>query len=196
MAIGKESVRDRRWPVGGKRWPPGILGIVALLLASVMPAAPAATGMTLESPAFQAGSIIPRRFTCAGAGVSPPLIFAGVPPAAKSLALVVHDPDAPAGDWVHWVVYDIAPHVVVLAAGAASQSLPGPAHEANNSYHHLGYGALCPPKGNGVHHYHFVLYALNTRLPAHLRDRAALRRAMQGHIMARARLVGRYRRAP
>lgn len=165
-----------------------------VLLGLLVTQAAMAAGLTLHSKAFDNGQPIPQRYACDGAGVSPPLTVSGVPDKAKSLTLIVDDPDAPSGGWTHWALYNLATGLVVLAPGAAGQALPGPASMAANSYHKREYGAVCPPKGDSAHHYRFTLYALDTRLPDHLTDKKALKKAIQGHIVARTRLTGTYKR--
>lgn len=151
--------------------------------------------MKLSSPAFAHQGAIPAKYTCEGQDVAPPLAWSGVPPGAKSLALVCFDPDAPDPaaprmTWVHWVVYDLPPHSSGLAEGG---SLPHGAREGLNDWHRTGYGGPCPPIGE--HRYFFELYALDTTLP-NLRQptRAQLMSAIAGHVLAKAELVGTYRK--
>jgi Raf kinase inhibitor-like YbhB/YbcL family protein len=165
-----------------------ILTIAVLLLGAGC--ASAAGPFKLRSPAFDAGAPIPTRFSCDGKGVSPPLVFSGVPDKAKSLALIVTDPDAPGGTFIHWVLYDLPASQHKLAAGAA------PVHAGRsgiNSRGRTGYTAVCPP--SGMHHYHFRLYALDTRphTGKNLTKRKLLH-AMQGHIISKTELIGTYRR--
>lgn len=173
---------------------PRCLYVSVVLLGLLVSQAAAGAGLSLHSKAFDDGQPIPQRYACDGAGVSPPLTISGVPDKARSMALIVDDPDSPSGDWTHWALYNLAPDLVVLAPGAADQPLPGPASMAANSYHKREYGAVCPPKGDGVHHYRFTLYVLDKRLPDHPANKKALQKAMQGHIMARTRLTGTYAR--
>ena len=114
----------------------------------------------LTSAVLHAGSAIPKRFTCDGDGTSPPLRWAGVPGAAKELALLVEDPDAPGGTFVHWVVLRMRPSL----HGVPEGRVPGGAIQAIQSFGDKGYGGPCPPKGNEAHHYVFTLYALDRRL--------------------------------
>jgi Raf kinase inhibitor-like YbhB/YbcL family protein len=153
--------------------------------------------MELTSTAFDSLGPIPRRCTCEGADLAPPLAWSGVPPVAKSLVLIVDDPDAPdpaapQRTWVHWVVLDIAPQSSGLPEGG--QPLPAGAHEGVNDWQRTGYGGPCPPVGR--HRYFFKLYALDTSLPG-LRHptKAQLEHAMQGHIVAQADLIGTYEKA-
>ena len=167
---------------------------VALTALALFGSAHADAGLSIQSSAFGNGQPIPKRFSCSGDDVSPPLTFSGVPRQAKSLALIVEDPDAPGGLFTHWVLYNLATDLIVLAPGASDQPLPGPAMTADNSAHHANYHGMCPPPGDGVHHYHFKLFALDERLPSNLKNRAAVRKAMQGHVVAQAEIVGTYRR--
>lgn len=146
--------------------------------------------MKLESPAFTHEGSIPAQYTCDGNDISPPLTVAGVPAGAKSLALIVDDPDAPAGTWVHWVVYDIPADVTAIESGQT----PTGAREGSTSYGRTGYGGPCPP--SGTHRYYFRLYALDTALGlTGTPDADALRQSLAGHIIAEAELMGRYARA-
>lgn len=163
---------------------------IAVFLGLVLAAPALAGSLSLHSSAFTAGSPIPKRFSCQGAGISPPLSWSGVPAKAKSLALTVADPDAPSGTWTHWVVYNLPPNLRSLPANAGSKGLPDDAAAGHNSYQHDDYGGVCPP--SGAHHYHFRLYALDTRLPTQDYDRQTLKRAMHGHILARGTLMGTY----
>jgi hypothetical protein len=131
--------------------------------------------------------MIPVKYTCDGADVSPPLEFGKIPAGCKSLALICDDPDAPSGDWVHWVCYDLEPTLKGLKEGerAGVQGL--------NDFHKPGYGGPCPP--SGLHHYHFKLYALDAQLklgPG--ATKAVVEKAMHGHVLAEGELVGTYAR--
>ena len=155
--------------------------------------------LTLTSSAFRHQGEIPRRHTCDGADVSPPLGWSGIPAGTRSLALVVDDPDAPDPAapkvrWVHWVVYDIPPGTDALPEAAAPGALPPGTREGTNDWKRTGYGGPCPPVGR--HRYVHTLYALDTTLGDLGRPtRQALERAMEGHVLARAELVGLYSRA-
>ncbi len=152
--------------------------------------------MELTSSAFDANCDIPRRYTCEGLDVAPPLHWSGVPAGAASLTLIVDDPDAPdpaapLKPWVHWVVIDMEAHVSGLPPGG--RPLPAGARSGLNDWHRIGYGGPCPPVGR--HRYRFTLYALDSWLTAlYQPTRAAVERAMAGHILARAELVGMYRK--
>jgi len=150
--------------------------------------------LTVRSPAFSPGSEIPAVHTCDGEDSSPALEWSGVPAGAKSLALIVDDPDAPDPrepkvTWVHWVLHDIPPGEPGLAAGV--KALPAGTRVGVNDWHQTGYGGPCPPIGR--HHYYFKLYALD-RLLGDLGTptKAALERAMEGHVLAHGELVGTY----
>lgn len=150
--------------------------------------------MHLTSTAFLHNGKIPARFTCDGADVSPQLAWSGAPAGTRSFAIVCADPDAPAGTWYHWAVFDIPAGTAELtehvrAAGAAPR-------QAVNDFGKAGYGGPCPPPGHGTHHYHFTLYALNIE---HLNLAAGARcrdveKAAKAHAMATAKLIGVYAR--
>lgn len=145
--------------------------------------------ITVSSTAFPDGADIPRRYTCDGENVSPPLSFAEVPPAARELALLVEDPDAPGGTFVHWVAWGIDPSAPMVAEG---QSVRG---NGTNGFGRIGYGGPCPPKGT-PHRYVFTVFALSHELDQKAGASADdLRRAMAGAVLAEGRLVGRYARA-
>lgn len=149
----------------------------------------------VTSPAFQDGTDIPRRYTCDGDDLSPELHWDELPAAAQSIALICDDPDAPGGDWVHWVLYNLPPRTTMLSAGVPVQaSLADGAQQGKNDFHRLGYGGPCPPPGK-PHRYFFRLYALDraVALPAGA-SKAELLRAMQGHVIAEGQLMGRYGR--
>ncbi len=155
--------------------------------------------MVLTSPAFVHGGEIPSRYTCDGEDISPPLQWKGVPAQARSLALIVDDPDAPDPAapkmvWVHWVLYDIPPDTNGLPEGVTE--LPEGTLEGVNDWHRTGYGGPCPPIGR--HRYFFKLYALDTVLPNMEKPtKQELLGAMEGHVLAEAVLMGTYqRRAP
>jgi Raf kinase inhibitor-like YbhB/YbcL family protein len=149
----------------------------------------------LESKAFKQGEDIPRRYTCEGDDLSPALLWSEPPVGTKSLALIADDPDAPVGTWVHWVFYDLESHVRELPEGVAkAEEVQGVGKQGLNDFRKVGYGGPCPPPGK-PHRYFFKLYALDTKLP--LRPRASkqdVEKAMKGHILAQAELMGRYKR--
>lgn len=142
--------------------------------------------MKLMSPDFGNKKIIPLKFTCDGEDINPQLIIEDIPEGTESLALVVDNPDAPRGTWVHWIVYDIPP-----LSRIDENSIPGT--QGKNDFHKVDYGGPCPP--SGTHHYCFKLYALDKKMA--LREglsKRKLEEAMQGHILDKADLVGLYKR--
>ena len=152
--------------------------------------------LNLTSPAFAHQGEIPARFTCEGEDVSPALAWTGVPAGAESLALVMDDPDAPdprapKTTWVHWVLYDLPVSAGGLPEQVAPRDLPAGTREGLNDWKRTGYGGPCPPIGR--HRYFFKLYALDIVLPD-LRNptKARLEQALDGHVLARAELVGTY----
>ena len=152
--------------------------------------------MNLHSTAFTAGGDIPRSHTCEGDDTAPPLAWSDVPERTRSLALIVDDPDAPdpaapTRTWVHWVLVDIPPTASALPQGA--RALPEGCRAGLNDWGRAGYGGPCPPVGR--HRYFFKLYALDTGLPELQRPtKAELERAMQGHVLAQAQLIGTYQK--
>jgi hypothetical protein len=157
-------------------------------------AAPAVKGapLTLTSSAFKQGATIPRRFTCDGAGTSPPLAWSNPPAGTRELVLVVQDPDAPGGTFVHWTLFGIAPQTTSIRAGA----IPQGAAQGQNSTGKDGWTAPCPPKGADAHRYDFVLYAL--RGQSGLKQGAkpdAVRAAVDRGALGSGRLEARYARS-
>jgi phospholipid-binding protein, PBP family len=116
---------------------------------------------TLISPSFKDGDVIPRRHTCDGDDVSPRLEWEGQPPNARSFALIMYDPDAPMGTFIHWVIYNIPASVRSIPEGVQkeAESLPGLGLQGVNDFGYLGYGGPCPPRGHGPHRYYFALHA-------------------------------------
>lgn len=152
--------------------------------------------MELRSSAFEAGSAIPRLFTCDGEDLSPPLEWGDVPKETRSFALLCVDPDAPAGTWHHWAAYDIPVGQTSLTAGAGNQAPDRRFRQAVNDFHRVGYGGPCPPHGHGAHHYTFSLFALSEEqllLPRRAICRDVGREARRCAI-AEARLTGLYAR--
>jgi Raf kinase inhibitor-like YbhB/YbcL family protein len=148
------------------------------------------TKISLTSSAFQDGQAIPAQYTCDGAGQSPPLAWGEPPQGTKSFALVVDDPDAPLGTFHHWGAYDIPASTRAIAAGHAIGT------QAVNDSGKPGYKGPCPPPGNGPHHYHFKLFALDVdRLGLSPNAKVAdVENAAQQHLMGRAELIGIYER--
>lgn len=146
--------------------------------------------MKITSPVLENNGNIPRKYTCDDAGINPPLEFSDVPADAKSLALIFHDPDAPvAGGFAHWVIFNIDP----AASGIKENSAPASGAEGTNSSSKTGYTSPCPP--SGIHHYQFKLYALDKTLDLNSSaKREDVEKAMKGHILNEAMLVGLYQR--
>jgi hypothetical protein len=186
-------VARRRSPENYHAFMPRLRRAVLLLLAGVG-ATPMAPRIT--SSAFRDGAEIPAAHTCQGRDVSPQLAWSGIPADAKSLALIVDDPDAPDPaaprmTWVHWVLYDIPATATGLPEAARAANLPAGTREGLNDWKRKGYGGPCPPVGR--HRYFFKLYALDTLLG----DRGALtktqlEKSMEGHELGHAQLVGTY----
>lgn len=149
----------------------------------------------LISFAFVEGASIPARHTCDGKDLSPPLKWSTVPQGTRGLALICDDPDAPAGIWVHWVLYDIPPSVTEIPEGVPPKEVvPNGARQGLNDFQRLGYGGPCPPPGR-PHRYVFKLYALNAELSFKSGPtKRDLLRAMEGHILAEGQLMGTYKR--
>ncbi len=151
--------------------------------------------LRLTSSAFSDGRTIPTKYTCDGKDLSPPLDWAGAPPATRSFVLLCDDPDAPGGIWHHWAAYDISPDQTTLPEGAAQNNANG-FRQAINDFKRHGYGGPCPPRGHGPHHYRFQVLAvaaenLSVSSNATCQD---VERAARKNLMAEATLVGRYQR--
>lgn len=163
-----------------------IITSIALLCAANLVLAEEGENMQLTSLAFSNNRSIPQKYTCEGEDVNPPLFIASIPEKAKSLALIVDDPDAPGGMWVHWVVFNIK-----MTDAIDEDSVPG--IQGINDFGKKDYGGPCPP--SGTHHYYFKIYALDSELV--LREGAtktALEKAMEGHILGQAELIGLYKK--
>ncbi|MBI2592413.1 YbhB/YbcL family Raf kinase inhibitor-like protein [Candidatus Saccharibacteria bacterium] len=146
------------------------------------------TSLQLTSPAFEEGGNIPDSYTCQGQNVNPPLNITNVPGAAASLALIMHDPDAVSGDFVHWLMWDIPPSTKTIATG----NVPSGVIQGLNSASQSKYMGPCPPSGTGTHRYMFELYALDES-PKNLdmeTSREQLQKAMANHILAQHTLTG------
>lgn len=154
--------------------------------------------LTLSSSAFAHNDSIPAIYTCDGKDKSPPLAWKGIPQDAKSLVLIVDDPDAPdpkapKRTWVHWVLYNIPPDADGLREDISVAELPAGSLEGTNDWQRTGYGGPCPPIGR--HRYFHKLYALDIVLPdLHKPTKAALEEAMAGHVLAKTELIGTYKR--
>jgi Raf kinase inhibitor-like YbhB/YbcL family protein len=151
--------------------------------------------MRIESSAFADGAAIPRRYTCDGEDVSPPLAWSDPPAATRSFVLLCNDPDAPGGTWHHWAAYDIPAAVSALAEDAGRRSAKYEFRQASNDFQKAGYGGPCPPRRHGPHHYHFRLLALSlAHLPGTLSSCREVEREARKHVLAEATLVGVYER--
>jgi Raf kinase inhibitor-like YbhB/YbcL family protein len=160
----------------------------AIALAITVSFAAGGAKMKITSPAFQEGANIPSKFTCDGSDTSPPLQIADVPSGAKSLALIVDDPDAPSGLFTHWMVWNIPTQAGAIGEGSTPKGVQG-----TNDFGKSGYGGPCPP--SGAHRYYFKVFALDRELdlPSGAK-RHQLDVAMKGHIAAQGELMGRYSR--
>jgi hypothetical protein len=148
----------------------------------------------VTSPAFSEGNPIPKKYTCDGEDVSPPLAWSGLPAGTQSLALIADDPDAPVGTWVHWVIFNLPHTLTGLSEGIAKTPTVEGGIQGNNDFRKVGYGGPCPPRGK-PHRYFFKLYALDTSLALEAgASKADVERAMQGHILAQGQLMGTYSR--
>ena len=149
----------------------------------------------ITSTAFPDGEVIPKKFTCDGADVSPPLSWTQAPIGAQSFALIMDDPDAPVGTWVHWVIYNLPADTRELPEGVEKQEqLASGAIQGRNDFRRIGYGGPCPPAGK-PHRYYFKLYALDTKIT--LKSGATkpeVERAINLHILGKTELMGRYGR--
>jgi Raf kinase inhibitor-like YbhB/YbcL family protein len=172
-----------------------LLGAVAALIGESA-RGDSAMALTLTSPAFSHQGEIPGRYTCEGEDLSPPLAWSEAPEGTKSLALIVDDPDAPDPEapqmtWVHWVLYDLPASAGGLDEAVAPEALPPGTREGRNDWRRTGYGGPCPPIGR--HRYFHKLYALDVVLPdLGAPTKTELEAAMEGHVLARAELMGTY----
>ncbi len=148
----------------------------------------------LTSTAFKEGQPIPATYTCKGVNVSPPMEWSGVPKTAKTVAIIADDPDAPAGTWVHWVLYNLpADNIGLVENLPATENLKTGGFQGENSSGKIGYDGPCPP--SGTHRYFFEIYALDAELPLKAgATKAEVEKAMSGHIVAQGQLMGTYRR--
>lgn len=163
-----------------------IADALAIALVAVASFAAGGARMKITSSVFQEGGNIPSKFTCDGGDSSPPLRIAEIPSGAKTLALIVDDPDAPSGLFTHWIVWNISPQTNAIAEGSAPQGVKG-----TNDFGKSGYGGPCPP--SGTHRYYFKILALDRELnlPSGTK-RNQLDAAMKGHVVAQGELMGRY----
>jgi len=165
-----------------------VAGASAILLAVIASFAAGGAKMKITSSAFQQGANIPSKFTCDGANTNPPLQISDVPPEAKSLVLIVDDPDAPSGLFTHWAVWNTSPQTNTIAEGSTPKGVQG-----TNDFGRSGYGGPCPP--SGMHRYYFKIFALDRELDLPFgAKRSQLDAAMKGHVIAQGELMGRYSR--
>jgi hypothetical protein len=174
-----------------------LTGLALPLLAARFHGRQKAMDFRITSAAFTDQQAIPQAHSCDGDRTSPALRWQGIPSGTRSLALIVHDPDAPAGDFVHWLLYDVPPSITELPSGTYNEAkFPLGGLQGQNSFGDLGYGAPCPPQGSPPHHYIFTLYALKAPqlgLPSGA-SREQLQAAMRGRILAQTELVGTFQR--
>jgi Raf kinase inhibitor-like YbhB/YbcL family protein len=188
---GKMSARSKVWALIGfvlcfSVWPPG---------KSFAQEKGGTMSLQISSTAFSAGETIPKRFTCDGQDVSPQLKWNDPPANTQSIALIIDDPDAPVGTWVHWVLYDLPASARELPEGVAKQEqLSSAARQGRNDFGAIGYSGPCPPPGK-PHRYFFKLYALDAKLGLKAgATKADVERAMKSHILAQTQLIGKYGR--
>jgi Raf kinase inhibitor-like YbhB/YbcL family protein len=180
-AIGYEAPLKTHFPV--------LMLALSLIASAVRAKIPQEATMNLSSPDFSEGGNIPERFTCEGKDMSPTLKIDGVPKEAKSLVLIVDDPDAPGGNFTHWLMWNVVPDLTEIVANR----VPSHAVQGVNDFGKSKYSGPCPPPG--IHRYYFKLYALDTTLALPpTSKRKALDSAIKGHIIAEATLMGRYAR--
>jgi Raf kinase inhibitor-like YbhB/YbcL family protein len=165
-----------------------IAGAFAIAVATAALFAAGGVKMKITSSAFQEGANIPPKFTCDGADTNPPLQIADVPAGAKSLALIIDDPDAPSGLFTHWAVWNIPPQASAIGEGSTPKGVEG-----TNDFGKSGYGGPCPP--SGAHRYYFKVLALDRELDLPFgAKRGPLDAAMKGHVLGQGELMGRYSR--
>ena len=151
--------------------------------------------LAVTTGAFPAGGAIPKSFTCDGGDTSPGLEWSGAPAGVQSFALIVDDPDAPAGTWTHWIAWNIPAQSTALPDGVPkNETLGDGTRQGRNDFQRIGYGGPCPPQGK-PHRYFFRLYALDRKLELKAgAGRSELERAMKGHVLAQGEITGKYGR--
>jgi len=154
----------------------------------------ATPGIKLVSRAFTEGQTIPRQYTCDGINISPPLEWTGLPKSAKTITIIADDPDAPAGTWVHWVIYNLPADTLGMVENVpATEDVAGGGLQGKNDFQKIGYGGPCPP--SGTHRYFFKIYALDGELPLKAgATKSEVEKASEGHIVGQAQLMGTYRK--
>jgi Raf kinase inhibitor-like YbhB/YbcL family protein len=172
-----------------------VLTSLLILILNAGVVAGASATLTVSSKAFASGQGIPAKYSCQGEDVSPPIKWQGEPAETKSFALICDDPDAPAGTWVHWVIYNLPSGVSYMPENMPkTETLPGGSAQGRNSFRNIGYGGPCPPAGK-AHRYFFKLYALDATLTFESTpDKESLLTAMRGHILAQGQLMGTFQR--
>jgi Raf kinase inhibitor-like YbhB/YbcL family protein len=165
-----------------------------LMLRTISTAADRNPALTLTSSAFESGGHIPELYTCSGNNEPPALKWTGVPDSTQSLVLILDDPDAPMGTFVHWVVYNLSPNIKGLPEAASASTSVADAEQGINGLGSIGYTGPCPPPGK-PHHYHFRLYALDQRLELRAGSTAQqVKTAMKAHVISNSELVGIFER--
>src|ERR1700751_1625651 len=165
-----------------------IIAGALVALAAIVSFAAAGAKMKITSSAFQQGGNIPSKLSCDGANTNPPLQISDVPPGAKTLVLIVDDPDAPSGLFTHWAVWNISPQISSIPEGSTPKGVQG-----TNDFGKSGYGGPCPP--SGTHRYYFKVFALDRELDLSFgAKRGQLDAAIKGHLIAQGELMGRYSR--
>jgi Raf kinase inhibitor-like YbhB/YbcL family protein len=172
-----------------------VIGGVVTLILLLVAVSRAQSGFVINTSAFKPGGQIPAEYSCSGANRSPALQWSGAPAGSGSFALIVEDPDAPSGTFIHWVVFNLPADATGIAADAPkTPKLADGAMQGTNGADQIGYMGPCPPPGK-VHHYHFELFALDSKLDSQPGiDASALHTAMQGHIKANTEIVGTFER--
>lgn len=165
------------------------LAFTIIMLSTITSGAAGTGKLRISSPAFRSHDNIPVQYTCDGSDINPPLLIEGIPGQSKSLALIVDDPDAPMGTWVHWVVWNMDPKTSEIK----ENNVPEKSSQGINDFRKHEYGGPCPP--SGTHRYFFKLYALDTVLNISPDSKKAdLEKAMKGHILSQTDLIGLYKR--
>jgi Raf kinase inhibitor-like YbhB/YbcL family protein len=198
MSAGMENLRLAHRVRDGIATASRSLTLVLLLLLSgcLIPGERAGVpALNVSSAAFAPGGTIPVMYTCDGANISPSLSWSSLPKGTARVAIMVTDPDAPGGTFMHWVAYNIPSGTREIPAGAPGKNiLPEGSDEGTNDFGRQGYGGPCPPRGK-PHHYHFTVYALDTPLTiSGKRDGRMLLQALEGHLLAEGETVGIYQR--
>jgi Raf kinase inhibitor-like YbhB/YbcL family protein len=168
------------------------IALICILLAY---AHAAQAQLTLTTTAFAPGAAIPPDYACTGDDRSPALTWSGAPNATKAFVLIVEDPDAPGGSFIHWVAYNIPAQITSLPTGVPQTTeIAGGGKNGVNGFDHIGYNGPCPPPGK-MHHYHFRFFATDSTLtPGDNADASAVESAMNGHVLATVELIGTFER--